>query len=83
MRPEEESKGHQVYLPYPDEWFPMNLRPDDIPQEGEPTPSEHLGVALEPAIAGGTHVSCDCNISDEEARFPTITPIYIREGEFL
>ncbi|KAL6832031.1 glycoside hydrolase family 31 protein [Trichoderma camerunense] len=83
MRPEEESNGHQVYLPYPDEWFPMNLRPDEIPQEGEPTPSEHLGVALEPAIAGGTHVSCDCNISDEEARFPTITPMYIREGAII
>ncbi|KAK5991737.1 Alpha-glucosidase 2-like protein [Cladobotryum mycophilum] len=72
LRPEEEFKRHEVYLPYPDEWFPMNLRPD-----------EEKGRALELAIDGGSYVSCECNITDEEKHVPYITPMYIREGAII
>jgi hypothetical protein len=62
---------HEVYLPYPDEWFPINLYPD-----------EPLGTALNPAIGGGSRIFCKCNISLEDDHIPRITPMYIREGQF-
>lgn len=62
---------HEVYLPYPDEWFPINLYPD-----------EPLGTALNPAIDGGSRIFCKCNISLEDDHIPRITPMYIREGQF-
>ncbi|GFP51923.1 alpha-glucosidase 2 [Trichoderma asperellum] len=63
---------HEVYLPYPDEWFPINLYPD-----------EPLGTALNPAIEGGSRIFCKCNISLEDDHIPRITPMYIREGAII
>ncbi|EHK42301.1 glycoside hydrolase family 31 protein [Trichoderma atroviride IMI 206040] len=63
---------HEVYLPYPDEWFPINLYPD-----------EPLGTALNPAIGGGSRIFCKCNISLEDDHIPRITPMYIREGAII
>lgn len=60
---------HTVYLPYPDGWYAMNLRPD-----------EKLGVALGPRTAGGQRVKYDCHISDEQGHIPYVNPMYIREG---
>ncbi|KAM0256094.1 hypothetical protein ACHAQJ_005181 [Trichoderma viride] len=72
LRSEALFKRHEVYLPYPDEWFPMNLYPD-----------EPLGRALNPAIDGGSHVLCKCNISHKDEEIPNITPMYIREGAII
>jgi len=62
----------KLYLPYPDGWYPMNLRPDDS-----------LGEALPSIVRGGQHIEYDCRISDQESQLPYITPMYIREGLFL
>ncbi|RFU31057.1 hypothetical protein B7463_g5273, partial [Scytalidium lignicola] len=67
-----ERSTRRLYLPYPDKWFPMNLRPDD-----------DLGDSLLPQVDGGTHVEYDCHISDVAEQMPYITPMYIREGAII
>ena len=64
----------KLYLPYPDAWYPMNLRPrlDD---------GAALGSALLSPTRGGSHVNYDCRISEKESQLPYITPMYIREGK--
>ena len=69
LQPESKKKTCKVYLPYPNGWFPMNLRPDDP-----------LGAALAPMAEGGSRINYDCQISDQESQLPYITPMYIREG---
>jgi hypothetical protein len=61
---------HKIYLPYPDEWFPMNLRPD-----------EPLGTPLLTKVDGGSRIKYNCQISDQDAQIPYTCPMYIREGE--
>jgi alpha-glucosidase (family GH31 glycosyl hydrolase) len=68
-RPEDRDK-RRVYLPYPDEWYPMNLRPDAA-----------LGDRLLSTVNGGTHVDYGCPISAGDAQIPYTTPMYIREGQ--
>jgi hypothetical protein len=63
----------KLYLPYPDTWFQMNLRPDD-------TEEEPYGKALGPKVAGGTHHEYTCTISDNPSQIPYTTPMYIRGG---
>ncbi|KAK5651788.1 hypothetical protein OQA88_11655 [Cercophora sp. LCS_1] len=63
---------HKVYLPFPDEWFPMNLRPD-----------EPLGVALLPKVNGGSRLRYNCLISDNDEQVPFTCAIYIREGAII
>ncbi len=60
---------HKIYLPFPDEWFPMNLRPD-----------EPLGTALLPKVDGGSRLKYNCLVSDQDAQIPYTCPMYIREG---
>ncbi|KAL0932734.1 alpha-1,4-glucan lyase [Colletotrichum truncatum] len=77
VAPSLESEGssgnkRELYLPYPDSWFPMNLRPDDP-----------LGVPLSPHATGGQHISYDCRISEDEKQIPFSTPMYIREGAII
>lgn len=67
--PESQEPIRTLYLPYPDAWYPMNLRPDDP-----------IGVPLLQKVEGGTRVDYSCLISDQESQLPYITPMYIREG---
>lgn len=60
---------HKIYLPYPDEWFPMNLRAD-----------EPLGTPLLNKVDGGSRLKYNCQISDQDGQIPYTCPIYIREG---
>lgn len=62
----------EVYLPYPDSWYPMNLRPD-----------EKLGAALNFKTKGGSHVMYDCKFSSQESQLPYVNPTYIREGKLF
>lgn len=68
--PEAKRQTRKVYLPYPDKWYAMNLRPD-----------EPLGAALASPAEGGSRVEYSCLISDQESQLPYITPMYIREGK--
>ena len=68
---EKDRATRRLYLPYPDKWFPMNLRPDD------------LGVPLNKAANGGDHIEYDCRISADDAQIPYVTPMYIREGGII
>ncbi|WQF89176.1 Putative glycoside hydrolase family 31, galactose mutarotase-like domain superfamily [Colletotrichum destructivum] len=65
-------KSRKVYLPYPDSWYPLNLRPDDP-----------LGAPLGPAASGGQRIEYDCRISDDERQIPFSTPMYVREGAII
>jgi hypothetical protein len=69
LQPETKKKTCKVYLPYPNGWFPMNLRPDDP-----------LGAPLAPMVEGGSRIDYDCQISDQDSQLPYITAMYIREG---
>ena len=60
---------HKMYLPYPDEWFPMNLRAD-----------EPLGIPLMKKVDGGSRIKYSCLISDQDSQIPYTCPMYIREG---
>ncbi|OCK81473.1 glycoside hydrolase family 31 protein [Lepidopterella palustris CBS 459.81] len=62
----------KLYLPFPDEWYQMNLRPDDS-----------LGMALSPKAYGGSFVTYYCPISDQEGQIPYVMPMYIREGGII
>ncbi|KAH0607116.1 uncharacterized protein H6S33_003104 [Morchella sextelata] len=67
------NNGHTVvYLPAPNKWYTFNLRIDGS-----------LGVALEPAIEGGSMLDFDAHISSEISHIPYITPIFIREGGII
>jgi hypothetical protein len=68
--PESKRQTRKLYLPYPDKWYPMNLRPDDP-----------IGVALPAAADGGSRIEYSCLISDQDPQLPYITPMYIREGK--
>lgn len=59
-----------VYLPLPNSWYSFNLRIDGT-----------LGVALGPAIEGGSMFGFDAYISQNPSHLPYVTPIYIREGK--
>jgi hypothetical protein len=63
------NEKHKLYLPYPDEWFPMNLRPD-----------EPLGTPLLSKVDGGSRIRYNCLVSDEDGQIPYTCPMYIREG---
>ncbi|KAF4452162.1 alpha-1,4-glucan lyase [Fusarium austroafricanum] len=70
--PEAKRQTRKLYLPYPDKWYSMNLRPD-----------EPLGAPLLSPAEGGSRVEYNCLISDEEKQMPYITPMYIREGGII
>ncbi|RPA77141.1 hypothetical protein BJ508DRAFT_213076 [Ascobolus immersus RN42] len=70
--PQAKRKTRKLYLPYPDFWFPMNLRPDDP-----------FGVPLQSRACGGSHIEYDCRISDQESQIPFTNPMYIREGAII
>ncbi|KAH8676424.1 glycosyl hydrolases family 31-domain-containing protein [Tricladium varicosporioides] len=72
LQPEIKRRTRKVYLPYPDSWFPMNLRPDD-----------QLGAALAVSVNGGSKIEYGCLISDQDSQLPFITPMYIREGAII
>lgn len=61
---------HEVCLPYPDEWVPLNLYPD-----------EPLDTAINPAIGVGSWIFCKCSISFEDDHILRNTLIYIRKGQ--
>ncbi|KAI1098294.1 glycosyl hydrolases family 31-domain-containing protein [Jackrogersella minutella] len=65
----------KLYLPYPDAWYPMNLRPDTDPSAP--------GAPLEPKARGGSYVIYDSHIAYEDSQLPYITPMYIREGAII
>jgi alpha-glucosidase (family GH31 glycosyl hydrolase) len=69
LAPESQEPVRTLYLPYPDSWYPMNLRPDDV-----------MGDVLLEKVEGGTQVDYRCLISDQPSQLPYITPMYIREG---
>ncbi|KAF6826526.1 alpha-1,4-glucan lyase [Colletotrichum musicola] len=62
----------ELYLPYPDHWFPFNLRPD-----------EPFGVPLGDQVVGGQRIQYDCRISDVESQIPYTVPMYLREGAII
>ncbi|GKU08319.1 unnamed protein product [Fusarium langsethiae] len=70
--PESKRRTRKLYLPYPDKWFTMNLRPD-----------EELGAPLIEPANGGSRIEYDCRISDRDSQLPYITPMYIREGAII
>ncbi|KAM0192686.1 hypothetical protein ACHAPI_008045 [Fusarium lateritium] len=70
--PEAKRQTRKLYLPYPDKWYAMNLRPD-----------QPLGAALASPAEGGSRVEYSCLISDQESQLPYITPVYIREGAIV
>ncbi|KAH6887057.1 glycosyl hydrolases family 31-domain-containing protein [Thelonectria olida] len=72
LLPESQRNTRKLYLPYPDDWYPMNLRPD-----------EPIGVALSPLVDGGSHVEYGCHISDQYSQLPYVTPMYVREGAII
>lgn len=55
---------HKIYLPYPDGWFPMNLRPD-----------ETLGTALLNRVDGGSRIKYNCLVSDQDSQIPYTCPM--------
>lgn len=63
---------HRLYLPYPDTWFPMNLRPD-----------EPLGAPLLARVDGGSRIRYNCQVSDQDGQVPYTTAMYIREGAII
>lgn len=65
----------KVYLPAPDGWYQLNLRPDTDP--GAP------GAALGPRIRGGAYLEYDARISHEESQLPFNTPMFVREGAII
>lgn len=71
LLPESKRQTRKLYLPYPDKWYPLNLRPDDP-----------IGVALPSAADGGSRIEYSCLISDQDSQLPYITPMYVREGKF-
>ncbi|KAG8665372.1 hypothetical protein FPOAC2_10450 [Fusarium poae] len=70
--PESKRRTRKLYLPYPDKWYTMNLRPD-----------EDLGAALLEPANGGSRIEYDCRISDQDSQLPYVTPMYIREGAII
>ncbi|KAI5919462.1 glycosyl hydrolases family 31-domain-containing protein [Camillea tinctor] len=70
--PERKHRTRKLYLPYPDKWYAMNLRPD-----------EALGVPLGNSAEGGSRIEYDCLISDQDSQLPFTTPMYIREGAII
>lgn len=67
----DKSNTVSVYLPYPNGWYPFNLRPDSP------------GVALAPKVRGGSYIDYDAHIDWQEDQLPYITPMYIREGAII
>ncbi|KAM0226789.1 hypothetical protein ACHAPO_012072 [Fusarium lateritium] len=70
--PQSKRRTRKLYLPYPDKWYTMNLRPD-----------EDLGAPLLEPSNGGSRIEYDCRISDQDSQLPYITPMYIREGAII
>ncbi|KAF7879540.1 hypothetical protein EAF04_000735 [Stromatinia cepivora] len=66
----------KLYLPGPDGWYPMNLRPGT-------TLGGILAEPLNPKVSGGTYVYYDCHIAPKEEQLPYVTPMYIREGAII
>ena len=66
----------KLYLPAPDDWYPMNLRPGT-------TSGGALAEQLLPKAAGGTYVNYDCSIAPDDGKLPYITPMFIREGAII
>lgn len=75
---ERKRKTRKLYLPNPDSWYPMNLRPGTrLYKNGI------LAEALKPKAFGGTYIEYDCHISPSEEQLPFATPMYIREGAII
>ncbi|RYP05667.1 hypothetical protein DL765_009769 [Monosporascus sp. GIB2] len=72
LQPESKKNSVRLYLPYPNGWFPLNLRPDDP-----------FGAPLAPMVDGGSRIDYSCLISDQDSQLPYITPMYIREGAII
>jgi alpha-glucosidase (family GH31 glycosyl hydrolase) len=62
-------ENRDVYLPLGYFWYPSNLRPWD-----------DQGVALEPAVEGGSVINYTAKITNNYADFAYVTPVYVREG---
>ncbi|PQE17387.1 alpha-14-glucan lyase protein [Rutstroemia sp. NJR-2017a BVV2] len=71
-----EHSRRKLYLPAPDGWYPMNLRPGT-------TLGGILAERLNPKVSGGTYVYFDCHIAPNEEQLPYVTPMYIREGAII
>lgn len=75
---ESQRKTRKLYLPAPDDWYPMNLRPGTkLHLDGV------LAQPLSPKVNGGSYVDFDCHISPDEKQLPYATPMYIREGAII
>ncbi|KAM5354780.1 hypothetical protein ACJ41O_001426 [Fusarium nematophilum] len=72
LYPESKQQTRKVYLPYPNKWYPMNLRPD-----------EEYGQALATAADGGSRIKYNCSISDQDTQLPYVLPMYVREGGII
>jgi len=73
--------SRDVYLPYPDWWFPSNLRVN-IDGYG-PDPLKHA-AALGDAVEGGTTISYGCALPDainNKDQIPFSLPVYVRGGK--
>jgi alpha-glucosidase (family GH31 glycosyl hydrolase) len=71
-----ENSRRKLYLPGPDGWYPMNLRPGT-------TLGGILAERLNPKVSGGTYIYFDCHIAPNEEQLPYVTPMYIREGAII
>ena len=74
MQPETNaSGGRDVYLPYPNAWYPFNL--------GIHPELRLPGRRLRPKLNGGRSFFVDAHISADAGWIPQICPMFIREGK--
>ena len=78
---EKSGEPHKIYLPQPDSWYVLNLRPDHNEYPDRDSLKIAARVKLQPKLAGGTLMEWDDGIRpNDPEHIPYITPMFVREG---